>query len=166
MLREVKVAAGRNALELLHAEREGVLDVDRRARIVRQLVRLLPVLDEMLGREPHRVQKRLALLDPILVPDFPAPVVLHGTGDVGIVLERHDMAVLQLDRLVRTDEELKLHLLELAAAERVVARRHLVAEALAHLRDAVRHRHARGRRHVRELSEDGLRRLRTEIRDV
>ena len=41
--------------------------------------------------------------------------------------------------LVRTDEELQLHLLEFTAAERVVARRHLVAEALAHLRDAERH---------------------------
>ena len=70
-------------------------------------------------------------LNPVLVPHFPAPVVLNRSVEVGIVGERDDLAVKNLHRLVGTDEELKLHLLELAAAERIVARRDLVAEALA-----------------------------------
>ncbi len=100
------------------------------------------------------------------MPDLPTPVVLYGARDVGIVGESHHVAVLKLDRLVGADEELELHLLELARAERVVARRHLVAEGLPHLRDAVGNRHARGRRDVQELREDRLRRLGTEVGDV
>ena len=103
-----------------------------------ELVGLLPVLDEARGRQADRGEELLALLHPVLVPHLPAPVVLHWTVQVGIVGERHNMAVEDLDGLVRADEELELHLLELAAAERVVARRHLVAEALAHLRTSLR----------------------------
>ena len=166
VLGEVEVAPRGDALELLAAEREVVLDVDAGARVVGELVRLLPVLDEMLRRQPDGVEEALALLDPVLVPDLPAPVVLHRPGEVGVVGERDDMAVLQLDRLVGADEELELHLLELARAERVVARRHLVAEALAHLGDAVGDGHARGGGDVQELREDRLRRLGTEVGDV
>ena len=56
-------------------------------------------------------------------------------------------------------EELDLHLLELARAEREVARRDLVAEALAHLGDAERHADARAVEHVLEVDEDALGRL-------
>ena len=76
------------------------------------------------------------------------------------------MSVEDLHRLVGSDEKLELHLLELAAAERIVARRHLVAEALAHLRNAERHGLAARGEDVLELREDGLRRLGTEVGDV
>ena len=166
MLRKVEVAAGRDALQLLTSEREVVLDIDARAGVVGELVRLLPVFDETLGRESDGVEELLALLDPILVPDLPAPVVLGRTVQVGVVGERDDVSVENLDGFVGADEELKLHLLELAAAEGVVPGRHLVAEALAHLGDSVGNGHARGRGHVLELREDRLGRLRTEVGDV
>jgi hypothetical protein len=68
-----------------------------------------------------------------------------------------------LDHLVRADEELQFHLLELARAEGEVARVDLVAKRLADLANAERHFLARGFQHVLELHEDGLRRLGTQI---
>lgn len=65
----------------------------------------------------------------------------------------------------RLDEELHLHLLELTRAEREVARRNLVAERLADLRDAKRHLLARGLLHVQEVHEDALRRFRAQVHD-
>ena len=59
-------------------------------------------------------------------------------------------------------EELDLHLLELARAEGEVARRDLVAEALAHLGDAERHVDAAAVDDVLEVDEDALRRLGTQ----
>jgi hypothetical protein len=59
-------------------------------------------------------------------------------------------------------EELDFHLLELARAEREVARRDLVAETLADLRDAERHADARAVDDVLEVDEDALRRFRPE----
>ena len=53
-------------------------------------------------------------------------------------------------------EELDLHLLELARAEREVPRRDLVAKALAHLGDAERHADARAVADVLEVDEDAL----------
>src|SRR5260370_23730879 len=67
-------------------------------------------------------------------------------------------------RLVRRHEELHLHLLELAHAEEEVARRDLVAERLADLRDAKRRLPARELRHVLEVDEDALGRLRPQVR--
>jgi hypothetical protein len=52
VLREVEVAAGRDALQFLHAEREGVFDVHAGARVVRQFLLLLPVLDEGVAGRP------------------------------------------------------------------------------------------------------------------
>jgi hypothetical protein len=63
----------------------------------------------------------------------------------------------------RLDEELHLHLLELARAEDEVAWRDLVAEALADLPDAER-RLAPGRRHdLPEVHEDALGGLRSQV---
>ena len=166
VLGKVEIGTGRNALKLLTAEREVILDVNAGAGVVGELVGLLPVLHKTLGGKTDCVQKFLALFNPVLVPNFPAPVVLNRTVEIGIVGERDDLAVENLHRLVGTDEELKLHLLEFAAAERVVARRHFVAEALAHLRNAERNLLARRRKHVLELREDGLGGLRTQIRDI
>ena len=56
-------------------------------------------------------------------------------------------------------EELDLHLLELARAEREIPRRDLVAKALAHLGDAERNADARAVEHVLEIDEDALGRL-------
>ena len=61
------------------------------------------------------------------------------------------------------DEELHLHLLELAGAEDEVARRDLVAEGLADLADAERRLLAGGGEHVAEVDEDALRRLGAQV---
>src|SRR6478736_3086693 len=61
--------------------------------------------------------------------------------------------------VVRRDEELHLHLLELAQAEEEVPGRDLVAERLADLRDAERRLAPRDLEHVLEVDEDPLRRL-------
>src|SRR6266508_1847473 len=68
-----------------------------------------------------------------------------------------------LPGLVRRDEVLHLHLLELARAEEEVARRDLVAEGLADLRDAERRLPARELEHVLEVDEDALRGLGAEV---
>ena len=64
------------------------------------------------------------------------------------------------------NEVLHLHLLELADAEEEVARRDLVAEALADLRDAERRLDAQRRRDVLEVDEDPLCRLRPQVGDA
>ena len=63
----------------------------------------------------------------------------------------------------RLDEELHLHLLELARAEDEVARGDLVAEGLADLRDAERRLLAGRGHHVVEVDEDALRGLRAQV---
>src|ERR1700733_6038977 len=63
----------------------------------------------------------------------------------------------------RLDEELHLHLLEFAGAEDEVARRDLVAEALADLADAERRLAARRRPPVGEVDENALRGFGTQI---
>ena len=137
MLAEVEVAAVRNALELLPADREQVLDVGGRDRVVGQLGGVVCADAHMDWRRPSSRCQLRPLLDPVLVP----------RRAVG-----------------RRHEELHLHLLELARAEEEVARRDLVAEALADLRDAERRLHAHRRDHVLEVDEDALRRLGTQIR--
>ena len=65
--------------------------------------------------------------------------------------------------LAGLDEELHLHLLELARAEDEVAGRDLVAEALAGLGDAERRLLARGLHDVVEVDEDALGRLGAQV---
>ncbi len=65
--------------------------------------------------------------------------------------------------LVRRDEELHLHLLELARAEDEVAGRDLVAKRLADLRDAERRLLAGELQHVLEVHEDALGGLRAQV---
>src|SRR5262245_57128871 len=74
--------------------------------------------------------------------------------------------LIPLRRLRGMTEELDLHLLELARAEGEVARGDLVAEALAHLRDAERHPDARAVYDVLEVDEDPLGRLRPQERRI
>ena len=59
-------------------------------------------------------------------------------------------------------EEFDLHLLEFAAAERVIARIDLVAERLANLGDAERKLEPRAVEHVLVVDEDALRRFRAQ----
>src|SRR5437899_2569070 len=76
-----------------------------------------------------------------------------------------DPVAVPLLRLGRRDEELHLHLLELAQPEEEVAGRDLVAEGLAaDLRDAERRLAARELRDVLEVDEDPLRGLGAEVR--
>src|SRR5713226_9029510 len=67
-------------------------------------------------------------------------------------------------RLRGRDEVLHLHLLEFPDAEEEVARRDLVPERLADLRDAERRRAPRELEDVLEVDEDALRRLRPQVR--
>jgi hypothetical protein len=66
----------------------------------------------------------------------------------------------------RLDEELHLHLLELAGAEDEVARRDLVAERLALLADAERDLLPAGGEHVLVVDEDALGGLRAQEREA
>src|SRR5579864_2425612 len=65
--------------------------------------------------------------------------------------------------LVRADEVLHLHELEFANPKDKIARRDLVAERLALLRDAERHAYARRADHVLEIDEHALRRLGSQV---
>ena len=139
MRRQVEVGPVGDALELgevLAAEAEPVLDVDRALRVVGEL--LLGVLEEaqVVGRQAEVEVPVPALLEPVLVP------LLVGA---------------------RLDEELHLHLLELAGPEDEVARRDLVAERLAGLGDAERRLLARRGHDVLEVDEDALRGLRSQV---
>ena len=85
---------------------------------------------------------------------------LGGDAQVDVPLAALAAPVLvPLGGLLGRHEELELHLLELAGAEHEVARRDLVAEALADLRDAERRLLAAGVEHVLEVHEHALRRL-------
>ena len=133
---QVEVGAIVDALQLLPAEREPVLDVVRVARVVRQLVR--PVL----------VEAQVVGVD----------------AQVQVVLEAARLPMLEPARvLARVHEVLHLHLLELAGAEDEALGGDLVAERLAHLRDAERHLEAARLQHVLEVHVAALRGLRAQV---
>src|SRR5690606_21717745 len=121
---------------LLAAEAEAVLDVHRPLRVVGQLLLRVLVLPQVVGVDAQIDVPLLALIDPVLVP---------------------------LLVLTRLDEELHLHLLELAGAEDEIAGRDLVAEGLPDLPDPERRFLAGGGQHVGEVDEDALRGLRTQV---
>src|SRR5207244_11113234 len=91
---EIEVGAVRDALELGPAEREGVLDVDARLGVVRELVATVRPQPQPLALDAEACVPLQARRPPVVVP----LLVLAGT-----------------------DEELELHLLELARAEEEVA---------------------------------------------
>src|SRR5262249_31436610 len=138
------VAAVRDALELgealLTREGERVLHVAAAARVLRvvcQLVLRVIADAEVLAGEPELAPPVEARLAPVLVPEI---------------------------GLARMEEEIELHLLELARAEDEVPRCDLVAEAAPDLTDAEGHLHARGVEDVLEIVEHPLCRLGTEVR--
>src|SRR5207247_9865758 len=71
-----------------------------------------------------------------------------------------------VDRLQRIDEELDLHLLELAGPEDEIAGRDLVAKGLADLGDPKRQLQPHRLQYVVEVDEDALRRFRPQVRDL
>ena len=139
MARQVEVAPVVDALELLPAEREAVLDVDRLLGVVGQLVG--GVLAQAEPRRRHAVA---------LVPGAPlGQPLLERVGRLGL----------------GPDEVLHLHLLELAHPEDEVARADLVAERLADLGDPERQLLARRLLDVLEVDVRALGRLRPQVDD-
>src|SRR3990170_2229733 len=136
---QVVVGAVRDPLELRPAERELVLDVGGRLRVVRQLVLLVRAHAELLLADPQVDVPLEPRVHPVLVP------LLVGAG---------------------LDEVLHLHLLELARAEDEVPRSDLVAEGLADLGDTERQFLARSLLHRDEVDEHPLGGLRPEVGDV
>jgi hypothetical protein len=76
---------------------------------------------------------------------------------------RCDATANRFHHFIRLDEVFEFHLLELAGAEGVIARRDLIAKCLAGLRDAERDALPRSFQHVLELREDGLRGFGAEV---
>ena len=68
-------------------------------------------------------------------------------------------------RFTGMNEELEFHLLELTRPERKIARRDLVAEGFADLRNPKRHAHPIAIQHIPELGKNSLGRLRAQIGD-
>ena len=136
---EVEITAVGDPLELAELprreEREGVFDVGGADGIVGELVGVVLAELELPLGEPKGEIPPPAPVAPVAIP---------------------------FSRFRRLAEELDLHLLELARAEGEVARRDLVAEALADLADAEGDLHARGVDDVLEVHEDPLGRLRPE----
>src|SRR6266513_2322823 len=138
MAREVEVRAIVNALELLPAERELVLDV----------VRVLGVMGELFLGMLVKAQ--------LLGPDAQAPQPLHA-------LRPPEPEPLEVRAGLH--EEWHLRLLELARAEDEVPRRDLIAERLPDLRDTERHLLSRRLQHVQVVDVDALGRLGAQVDD-
>src|SRR4051812_16243446 len=139
VLGQVEVAAVRDPLELRPAHRKVVFHVGGGARIVRELVLAVRAQTELLRPDPEIGVPAQPLAHPVLMP----------VGGLG-----------------RRDEELHLHLLELERPEDEIARRDLVAEGLADLRDSERRLLAAEAEDVLEVDEDALRGLGPEVRPV
>lgn len=138
---QVIVRAVGDALQLAPlraAELEAVLDVGGALGVVRELLGGVLVPADVLLAQAEVAVPVVPLLHPVLLP---------------------------LLVLARLDEELHLHLLELAGPENEVAGRDLVAEGLAHLRDAERRLLAGGLLDLGEVGEDALRGLGTQVGD-
>merc|ERR1740121_54492 len=114
--------------------------IGARARVVCELVLWVYVAREQVGTEANREKPPLRRGDPLLVEGRPRLII-------------------------GWDEELDLHLLELARTENEIARRDLVAKSLSNLRDTEWRLYAAGGDNVAEVGEDALRRLRPEVSD-
>ena len=134
---EVEVGALCNPFEFVEAPGEVELDIGRACGIVRQLVGVVMPHPQHVGGDAELHVPVEALLAPVLVP---------------------------LLTVVGMNEELHLHLLELARSKDPVLRGDLVAEALADLGDAERGFLPGGLQDLREVREHALRRLGSQIR--
>ena len=134
MLREVEVGAAVDAFHLLEAEGHVELDVGGGVGIVGQLVVVVEAV--VLCAEAQ-----------VLMPLHAGLLPLGEPLELGAGL----------------DEELHLHLLELAHAEDELAGHNLVAEGLTYLCDAEGQLHAAGLLHVEVVDEDALSRLGTQV---
>ena len=161
---QIEVATRGDAFQLLGAEGELAEDVHAGAGVVGEVGGRLPVVFEHVAEADALVELR-ALIDPVAVPQLPAPIRLR-FAQIGAFMPLRDFAADDFDGFVGLDEELELHLLELAAAEGEILRRDLVAEGLADLADAEGHLHAAGVEDVLELREDGLRGFRAQVGHV
>ena len=173
MLAQIKIAARGDAFQFLRAEREFEQNIHAGFGVMREFLRLLPVFLQRRARQADAFVKRDALLDPVFVPGLPAPIGLRSSELRSSAVGSSDRSLLRrhaagdgFDDFVRLDEKFQFHLLELARAEGEIARRDLVAERLADLRDAERHFLPRGFQHIFELRENRLRGFRAEIGDV
>src|SRR6478752_3229404 len=129
VLGEVELAAIRDSLELLPADRVEVLDVARRGRVVRALRLVVLPQTEVLLPEAETAVPGEPLVEPVFEP---------------------------LRRVRRRHEELHLHLLELADAEEEVAGCDLVPKRLAYLGDPERRLAPSELGDVLEIDEDAL----------
>ena len=136
VLGQVVIRAVGDAPELAPAEREQILKVGRGLGVEAQLLLLVVAQAEVFI-------VHIQVLEPLVAEAAP-------------VVEPRKVSV-------RLAEELELHLLELADAEDEVARRDLVAEALADLADAERDLAARGALDILEVDENALRGLGAQI---
>src|SRR5438128_374819 len=100
-----------NSFELLPAERELVLDIESRFRVMRKLAGAMLM-------ETKLVSSQAVLVMPLNPPGFPLLEPIH----VGS----------------RFDEVLHFHLLKFASAENKVPRRNFVSKGFADLRDSKR----------------------------
>ena len=139
VLREIVAAAGGDAPELLHAKRIFEHDVHRAAGVKREFLLRMRVAREVRVGQADALQPRFAPSDPLFVD----------LGPIGVFV----------------DEIFHLHLFKFARAENEVARRDLVAERLADLRNTERQFHATGIDDVFEINKHALRRLRPQISD-
>src|SRR5207249_7304816 len=112
--------------------------VHGRPRVMSQLLRFLPIFYQRIARQADAFIEVDALLHPVLMPHLPAPVGLRGEGRGARGGKISDGAVDRLDRFIRLDEKLQLHLFELARAKGEIARVDLVAERFANLTNAER----------------------------
>ena len=129
MLLQVEIRAVGNAPKFAPAEGEHELDVRRRIGVMRQLLGRMVAQAKGLVGDAEGQKEVVTEIAPVREP---------------------------LQILAGLAEEFKLHLLELARAEREVAGRDLVAEGFADLRDTHGQLAARRAQDVVEVDEDAL----------
>ena len=133
---QVVIRAVGNAPQLTPAEREQIFNIAGALRIERQLFRRMLAEAQTFSIQPQIGQPVHAEVFPVFVP---------------------------LQILARLAEEFHFHLLEFPGPENEVARRDLVAEALADLTDAKRQLAAHGALNVLEVDEHALGRFWTQV---
>src|ERR1043166_3553352 len=166
MLGQIEIPARGDAFQFLGAEGELELDVHRGFGVVGQFLLGLPVFDERVAAQADALIPLEALLDPILVPKFPAPSGLRDEGRGTRVGQTGDRTGHLLDDFIGPDEKLQFHLLEFTRAKSEVARVDLVAKGFADLANTEGNSLPGNIERVCELNEDGVRGFGTEVGDI